>query len=291
MKRPPARLRHLRTLLLAALIPPLLLVVLQQVVAHRSPPFSPDYVQADLMPLFTKTALTDGDYQALFLQTGLGRSGVDRLLAMGEPGMAQLEEIQATFFAPVNVTCEHLYGAFLMEDHLRTQDGSKASAAPLVPLHPGDILLTYSTHAFGWRHGHAGLVVSAEGGLASLEATLIGTDSILLETAHWRDYSNYLILRLREMTPELQEELSDYSLTQLCGVPYRLTSGLWGGQEVGDPRFGAQCAYLGWYAFQHFGYDLDSDGGRLVTVNDLAHSPLLEVVQLYGLNPRDWSPF
>ena len=35
-------------------------------------------------------------------------------------------------------------------------------------------------------------------------------------------------------------------------------------------------------------YDVDADGGRLVTVDDLARSPLFEVVQLYGLDPRQW---
>ena len=33
-----------------------------------------------------------------------------------------------------------------------------------------------------------------------------------------------------------------------------------------------------------FGYDLDSDGGRLVTSADLLHSDLLEVVQVYGMD-------
>ena len=110
-----------------------------------------------------------------------------------------------------------------------------------------------------------------------------------MDTQHWLDYSNYLVLRLRDMTPVLQEALTAYAVEYLNGVPYRLTSGFWGLKEPEDDAFGVQCSYLVWYAFQHFGYDLDSDGGRLVTVNDLAHSPLLEVVQIYGLDPREWS--
>ena len=32
-------------------------------------------------------------------------------------------------------------------------------------------------------------------------------------------------------------------------------------------------------------YDLDSNGGRLVTVKDLWESDLLEIVQVYGMEP------
>jgi hypothetical protein len=39
-----------------------------------------------------------------------------------------------------------------------------------------------------------------------------------------------------------------------------------------------------WYAWQVFGYDLDSDGGRLVTVEDIWESDLLEIVQVYGFS-------
>lgn len=289
MKLSPAGLRRLHTLLFSFMIFPLLLLLLQLVVAHRHASFSPDYAKADLTPLLEKTFLTEEDYDLLFLQTGLGHSGVDRLRDKGGSGTDQIAEIQSAFWGPTDVICECLSGLFLMEDHLQTPGGAKAWAPPLAPLQPGDILLTHSTHSLGWRHGHAGLVVNAQGELASLEAVFIGTDSALADIGHWRDYSSYMVLRLKEMTPELQETLSEYALTHLCGVPYRLTSGLWGLKEVDDPWFGAQCAYLGWYAFRHFGYDLDSDGGRLVTVNDLAHSPLIEVVQLYGLDPRDWN--
>lgn len=34
----------------------------------------------------------------------------------------------------------------------------------------------------------------------------------------------------------------------------------------------------------------NSDGGRLVTSADLLHSDLLEVVQVYGMNPELFAP-
>ena len=76
----------------------------------------------------------------------------------------------------------------------------------------------------------------------------------------------------------------------MCGVPYHLSAGFIGAKapETDAPYFGVHCAYLVWYAWNHFGYDLDSDGGRLVTASDLLHSDLLEVVQLYGMAPQEF---
>lgn len=256
--------------------------------AHRTAPFVPDYPREDLGPILLQHRLENEDYRILFLQTGLGRSAVDRLLDAGAAGVARILETQEAFFRPPKVVCEPLFGPFVKEDHLETPDGERAWGPPISDLRPGDILLTYSTHSLGWRHGHAGLVVDTARGGSTLEAVLVGTDSAVADAGHWRDYSNYVVLRLREMTPELQKDLADYALEHLDGVPYRLTSGLSGLKEPGDGAFGVQCSYLVWYAFQHFGYDLDSDGGRLVTVNDLARSPLLEPIQLYGLDPRTW---
>ena len=49
---------------------------------------------------------------------------------------------------------------------------------------------------------------------------------------------------------------------------------------------GTQSAHMIWSCYRALGYDLDSDGGRLVTPRDLLDSPLLEVVQIYGIEPK-----
>lgn len=266
----------------------LLLFLLQGPVAHRTAPFVPAYPMEDLRPVLSELPLEPSDYDLLYLQTGLARPAVDALLNRGAKGIAHIFNIQRAFFAPAEVVCAPLIGPLVKEDHL-TSEGKQAFAPPFGDLQPGDILLTYSTHTLGWRHGHAGLVLDTENGGHSLEAVMVGTDSAVMDLQHWRGYSNYIVLRLKEMTPALSEALTKYALSYLNGVPYRLTSGLTGHKEPGDKHFGVQCSYLVWYAFQRFGYDLDSDGGALVTVNDLAHSPLLDIVQVYGLNPIQWT--
>lgn len=256
---------------LAALV--VFVYLLQRFWAHRNGYFVPDYPQVALTE--------DSDYETIFLQTGLGRAAVDKLLAAGD--FATILAAQQAFFNPPEASCTPLLGWFTREDRL------ESSGTPLVDLQPGDVVITLSTHSLGWRHGHAGLVI--DGG-TTLECVVLGTDSKLVNAAHWSTYSNYAVLRLKDITPELQQEIVKYSLEYLLGVPYHLTSGFIGPKapDPDDWQFGLHCSYLVWYAWNHFGYDLDSDGGRLASSYDLLHSDLLEVVQVYGMDPRQFLP-
>lgn len=83
-------------------------------------------------------------------------------------------------------------------------------------------------------------------------------------------------LRLKDVPAQTRAEIADYARENLTGVPYRLSAGMWDAP-------GTQCAHLVWSAYSRFGYDLDSDGGRIVTPKDLYESPLLEIVQIYGM--------
>ncbi len=282
--------RRFRSAAAVLLILSLLLWGAQTLFAHRNAAFTPDYPMEDLTALLSQERLSAADYDTLFLQTGLGTPAIDALLALGAQGRDQILSIQRQFFAAPDTVCAELFGLFVREDRLAPDEhGQPVWGPPMPALEDGDVLLTYATHSMGWRHGHAGLVVDAAGQEA-LEAVVIGSDAAVMNIGHWRSYSNYLVLRLRERTPELQSELTAWALEHLEGVPYRLFSGLLGPKapDPGIPGFGLQCAHLIWYAFQQFGCDVDADGGRLVTVDDLARSPLFEVVQLYGLDPRQW---
>ena len=265
------------------------MLLAQTLVAHRPGTFfTPDYAQEDLSTLLAQDSLSDSDYQTLFLQTGLGRSAVDRLLSAGEAGRAAIRQIQATFFADYTITCDPLLGWFTREDHLKDASGQTVYAPELVDLQPGDILITLSTHSLGWRHGHAGLVVETEDGLAALECVVLGTNSRVVSLDHWRNYSNVAVLRVKGLDAEGRKEAADYAMEHLLDIPYHLSAGFLG-PKAPDPDsfyFGLQCSYLVWYAWNAMGYDLDSDGGRLASSYDLLHSDLLEVVQLYGMDPR-----
>ena len=264
----------IRALLLRAAVLAAVLPALFQLFAHRQPPFHPSWAREDLSFLYGGQALAVEDYSLLFRQTGLGRAGVDQLLSEGETGIARILEIQDDFFSPAQIACSSLN--WPVREELRD------SAAPSVPLLPGDVLLTFSTHTLGWRHGHAGLAVDAGN---TAEAVCIGSASALVGAEHWNRYGTCIHLRLRNAPEEAREQIARFALETLDGLPYRLTCGLLGQKDGGG---GAQCAWLVWRALWEAGYDADADGGRLVTVADLAASPLFEVVQIRGIDPESF---
>lgn len=247
--------------------------VSQRYFAHREETFVPDYPKV--------TLTEESDFETIFLQTGLGEAAAKKLLAEGN--FQAILDAQELFFAPPEASCLSMLGWFTREDRL------DIPATPLADLQPGDMVLTLSTHSCGWRHGHAGLVVKEN---TTLESILLGEPSCLQDTAPWNTYTTYAVLRLKDVTTQQQQEVAAFALEHLVDIPYYLTSGF--GKEkapdVSAEGFGVQCAYLVWYAWNHFGYDLDSDGGKLVSTYDLLHSDKVEVVQLYGLDPRDFLP-
>ena len=267
------RQKRLLTLLLLIAVVVLIFYLLQRVWAHRTDFFVPDYPRV--------TLTEQSDPETIFRQTGLGPSAAARLLEQGD--FQTILDAQDNFFAPPKRVCTPLLGWFTREDRL-----AEGVFIP-IDLQPGDILVTLSTHTAGWRHGHAALVIDKD---TTLESILLGTDSCLVSTNRWYTYSGYAVLRVKGVTPELQQQVVQYSLEHLQGIPYRLCAGFLGPKapESDAPQFGLHCSYLVWYAWNQFGHDLDSDGGRLVTSHDLLHSDQLEVVQICGIDPRLFLP-
>jgi len=64
-----------------------------------------------------------------------------------------------------------------------------------------------------------------------------------------------------------------------------LTTGILSKKNQKNPNR-THCAHLVWRAFKQFGIDLDSNGGKIVKPQDIANSPHLEVVQIYGFHPE-----
>lgn len=260
-------------------------VALLQLWAHRTPSFFPDYPREDLSTVLAKAALSPADYTLLLAQTGLGKPAVD-LLRATDP--AAIPARQEAFFTPRKVDCMVLFPPFIREDHMKDPETGAPFFGPLpAALREGDLLLTLDTHALGWRHGHAGIVVDAREGIV-LEAVGVGTTAILRSLDHWREYRSYMVFRYSG-SGELAGNAAEYARDRLAGRPYTLFSGLRGDKFAPLEEVGAQCAYLVWYAYMAQGVDLDSDGGRLVTVYDLARSSQLELVEFYGTDPEAWS--
>ena len=277
------------------------LLVLWCVSVERKARYLPEYSKVNIEEYLTKEKLTDEDYELLFLQTGLARPGVDALRREGR--QKELLDLQERLFAHIPIVCrantivtreeriaesgetaEYLHIPFGKSSRKnKSENQSTDNCFAIIPyIEDGDILITFNSHALGWRNGHAALVVDAKKRL-TLEALVLGSNSAVLSLEHWTSYPSFAVLRLKNATEKERKAIVDFAMEQLVDIPYRLTAG-W--QRKGDtmaPLTGTHCSHLIWYAYNQFGYDLDSDGGLIVTPRDLYESPLLEVIQTYGM--------
>lgn len=261
---------------------------LQHVYPHFYTPFVPAYAQVDLTNTLSKPVLSKEDYQLLFTQTGLGKPAIDDLLALGDTGRAQVLDTQTAFLNhPGEAPCAPL-GITTREHRFLDENGRLRYMVPLAPLKNGDIIVTLSTHTAGWSHGHAGLVVDGSNGV-TLESVVLGSLSSKMDVNHWRSYSTLAILRPKA-DDEARQKVVQLALDKLDNIPYSLVSGAFGEKfQPLDSAHSAHCGYLPWYAWMAVGVDLDSDGGRIAAPEDFLHSPNVEVVQVFGFDPADFS--
>ena len=289
------------------------------VAAEGQAHYMPGYGKADLALYLGLEGceLSEEDYRLLFLQTGLAKAGVDGLYEEG--CQSCLPVLQERFFAEARVECRHV-NLFLRSERLvekadslegeggETEAAGETGAASrsvgaqwedfLPVAQDGDILVTFSGHVFGWRSGHAALVVNALEG-KTLEAVTYGCNSSVRSVEHWREYPCFALLRLKGITGGQQAQIAEYALEDFVDVPYSLFA--FAGSEGEVPKAmgvsedavpaSTQCAHLVWAVYRHFGYDLDSDGGAVVTPGDIFRSDLLEVVQVYGIAPENITNF
>lgn len=243
----------------------------QHFVAHSKPYFTPDY---------DKVVLTeDTDLKTIFLQTGIGEKTAEKMIADGR--FDEILEAQELFFANDNVVCSPMIKWFTREERLENE------IVPLYDIQPGDILVTLSTHTWGWRHGHCAIALDK---YRTVESISMLYDSSIERNYFWQDYSNFAVLRVKGITVEQGKQVADFTEENLVNKSYSIFAGfgIHKAPDVDSNSFAIHCSYLAWYAWNEFGVDLDSDGGRLVTSYDILHSDNVEIVQLYGMNPREF---
>lgn len=233
----------------------------------------------DLSYLAEKGTFSQEDYALIFLQTGLGKAGIDVLKAESENFSDELlrfqEQIQEPFFYEQTFMFFPTTTAELLTD---AQENERRLVLP--PLKAGDILITKSTKTLLYRHGHAAIVTDAENGIV-VEAFMIGSPSMKTSLDAWRSYPTLMILRPK--TEECAESAATFAKTRLIDVPYSLFCGIVkkdkSSMETVDST---HCSHLVWQAYQSAGVDLDGDGGWLVTPCDISASYELELVFSYG---------
>lgn len=164
----------------------------------------------------------------------------------------------------------------IKEEYRENKEGKRLYQPVFTDIQDGDILVTDSTYCLCFRHGHAALVVDADRGI-TLEAFGIGTVSEYSSLSEWRRYPHVLVLRLN--APEVvRQGVVTYAKRNLVGIPYMLSPGAVDDKNMEEDYWGTQCAHLVWAAFDACGYDIDGDGGWLVTPADFTFSKLLRTV-------------
>ena len=166
---------------------------------------------------------------------------------------------------------------YVIKEEYRVGENGKRMYQPMFSdIQDGDILVTDSTYCLCFRHGHAALVVDAKKGI-TLEAFGIGTESEYSTVQEWQRYPHVVILRLKAPV-EIRKEIVNYAKKHLVGIPYMLSPGMIDDKDMNETYWGTQCAHLVWAAFAASGYDIDGDGGWLVTPEDFCSSELLRPV-------------
>lgn len=241
----------------------------------------PEYAREELSPVLGKEEWTEEDYAFLFRQTGLNRPALDEL-KKNSADKAEYEKFQDAFFYEGTVVHD-MAAITTPHDYM---DGKVSF--PLAPLHDGDVIVSSSCHTFGWRNGHAALIVDAKHGTTfeSFDPTTpSGTGSV-----RWfQSCSNFMVLRLKEEYRAQTDpaEIAKSARETLSDVPYRLTVGIFFPKNQcrnGRVPTATHCAHIVWQAFKNFGYDVDSNGGAIVVPRDIARSPYFEVVQVNGFS-------
>ncbi len=231
----------------------------------------PSYEKEDIISILEKEVITDEEYQILYRQTGLTKLAIDDYPTVNRT--QRILTIQTAFFKEQKVNCRN-FAPFTYTEEI-------AGYMPLTKLKNGDILVSSSMHVSFLRYGHAALVVDAEAGKV-LEIAEIGSVSGYDNADDFCDRANFMVLR-----PNISQDLIDQVVANakanLTGIPYDATVGVLSKKNQEKPK-GTQCSHLVWLAYKHFGIDLDSDGGAIVRPKDIANSPYLDVVQVFGFD-------
>lgn len=236
----------------------------------------PSYARESISETLAKAEWTEEDYDFLYRQTGLGRSALDEM----KDDPARILTFQDALFYDGEL--EHQQVAFTT----RRDVFADSYRAPMVDLQDGDVLVTSTCHTFGWRNGHAAIVVDGKGG-NTLESVSLGTPSVVSYGGYnwFRSGTNFMVLRLKDATAEERAAIAATAEERLHGVDYSITVGILSPKDQGETPAVTHCSHLVWQAYKYAGYDIDSDGGPVCTTRDIANCDLFEVVQVFGFDP------
>ena len=205
----------------------------------------------------------------LFLQTGLGLIGIEEIRKLSS-SENEFKEVLLEF-----------------QEQLFSGEGEKR----LIDLKTGDVLVSMSQRLCFYPHGHAAIVIDGDTNQI-LEARSYQAGSCVCKQSTWSNLHSFVVLRVKEDV--LKEILNEgyenpakgaaiYAAENLMGLKYSLLKDI---RVLNDekPEY-TQCAQLVWYAYFKAGLDIDENRGIIVRPKDFLSSDVLEVVQVFGIEP------
>ncbi len=214
----------------------------------------------------------------MFELTGLSPQAVNELKEQGD--FKKVETLNELYFKKPD--SERNYIAY----PITAEEKNTKQQTPLAPLKDGDILATFNTHTLDWRHGHIAIVTDAATGTI-LEHLAIGQLSSYGYAPYWGEYPAFAVLRYPDEAKA--KEAAEYAEEHLLDVPYSIFAGIIKKDKSDETSIeSSHCSHIVWQAYKAVGVDLDQNGGFVVTPRDVAMSQKLEVVQIFGLDPKDY---
>lgn len=254
------------------------ILIIRHIVAEKSVFYKVPYEKTDITSTLDKKQLSDKDYILIFEQTGISPTAAKELIEDGNTQFIQkLHELY--FNKPLS---KKNYIAF----PITLEEMNKTQITPIVPLKKGDILVTFNTRTLDWRHGHCGLVLD-ESGTQLLEHMAIGETSCITDAFYWGRYPAFLVLRYRD--EKISQKAADYAKDNLVDIPYNIFAGVFKKDKSDKKEPSSHCSHIVWQAYKSQKVDIDKNDGIFVTPRDIADSGNLQVVQIYGLNPKGYT--
>lgn len=248
----------------------------------KNPRYVPQVTSLNLEPILDKQTFSQVDYDIFYEQTGLSKPLIDELAT--QPNFKQqILSFQENYLREVTVYSEYLPPLTTCELVGKDSNEPSQKAFTLGPYHKGYLFFTKSTFTMNWRHGHIGIVTDEIRGI-TLEALNPGSPAMEQNASKWEYYPTFKMMRLKDVSQQELNAIADYAFTHLKGLPYNILA-----DKTQNPLTDTHCALLIWQAFHHFGYDLDATGGLFVSPKNIANSPFLETLQIYGFDPdKEW---
>ena len=255
----------------------LLILLVRHVICTNNAFYKPNYEKKDITSILKKDTLSDDDYMLIYKQTGVSPKTVKELIKDGD--LQLLSDIQELFFKKPDFKKNYIAYPITAEER------NNGQYTPLVPLKKGDILVTFNTQTLDWRHGHLGLVLN-DSGTVLLEHMAIGETSCTTDAFYWGTYPSFMVLRHPDR--DVAENAADYARENLVDIPYDIFAGIIKKDKTGEDNPASHCSHIVWQAYKSQGIDIDANKGPIVTPRDISNSKELQVVQIFGLNTKDF---